>query len=69
VAADIPAQAEFLYKVKPKLPAQFKAAEQNGVPFALILGDVSLAPPADTPLCWPVLAMACRTWIVDLDSF
>ena len=33
-------QAEFLYKVKPKLPQQFKAAEQNGVPFALILGEV-----------------------------
>jgi len=37
-------KAEFLYKVKPKLPAQFKAAEQNGVPFALILGDVSRTP-------------------------
>ncbi|KAK1752389.1 hypothetical protein QBC47DRAFT_404722 [Echria macrotheca] len=36
-------KAEFLYKVKPKLPAQFKAAEQNGVPFALILGDDELA--------------------------
>ncbi|KAK0631986.1 histidyl-tRNA synthetase-like protein [Immersiella caudata] len=36
-------KAEFLYKVKPKLPAQFKAAEQNGVPFALILGEDELA--------------------------
>lgn len=36
-------QAEFLYKVKPKLPAQFKAAEQNGVPFAVILGEDELA--------------------------
>lgn len=33
-------QAEFLYKVKPKLQAQFKAAEAGGVPFALILGEV-----------------------------
>jgi histidyl-tRNA synthetase len=33
-------QAEFLYKVKPKLQNQFKAAETNGVPFALILGEV-----------------------------
>lgn len=32
-------QAEFLYKVKPKLPAQFKAAEANGVPFAIFLGE------------------------------
>lgn len=39
--ADFGTQAEFLYKVKPKLPNQFKAAEQNGVPFALILGEVS----------------------------
>lgn len=36
-------QAEFSYKVKPKLPAQFKAAEQNGVPFAIILGEDELA--------------------------
>lgn len=36
--ADI--KAELLYKVKPKLPNQFKAAETNGVPFALILGEV-----------------------------
>ncbi|KAK1834835.1 putative mitochondrial histidyl-tRNA synthetase precursor [Podospora conica] len=53
-------KAEFLYKVKPKLPAQFKAAEQNGVPFALILGEDELAQgkvrikemglPADHPL-------------------
>jgi len=32
-------KAEFSWKVKPKLPAQFKAAEVNGVPFAVILGD------------------------------
>ncbi|SPN96948.1 probable HTS1 - histidine--tRNA ligase, mitochondrial [Cephalotrichum gorgonifer] len=32
-------KAEFLYKVKPKLPAQFKAAELGGVPFAVILGE------------------------------
>ena len=36
-------QAEFLYKVKPKLPAQFKAAESNNVPFAVILGEDELA--------------------------
>ena len=32
-------KAEFLYKVKPKLPNQFKAAEAGGVPFAVILGE------------------------------
>ena len=32
-------QAEFSYKLKPKLPAQFKAADVNGVPFAVILGE------------------------------
>lgn len=32
-------QAEFAYKLKPKLPAQFKAAEAGGVPFAVILGE------------------------------
>lgn len=32
-------QAEFSYKVKPKLPNQFKAAEVNGIPFAIILGE------------------------------
>jgi len=36
-------KAEFSWKVKPKLPAQFKAAEVNGVPFAVILGDEELA--------------------------
>jgi histidyl-tRNA synthetase len=35
-------KAEFNWKVKPKLPAQFKAAETNGVPFALILGEEEL---------------------------
>jgi histidyl-tRNA synthetase len=29
--------------VKPKLPAQFKQAEANGIPFALILGESELA--------------------------
>lgn len=32
-----------MYKIKPKLPAQFKAAESNAVPFALILGEDELA--------------------------
>ncbi|KAI9842039.1 MAG: Cytoplasmic and mitochondrial histidine tRNA synthetase [Sclerophora amabilis] len=32
-------KAEFSYKLKPKLPAQFKAAEAGGVPFAVILGE------------------------------
>ncbi|KAH0562542.1 Cytoplasmic and mitochondrial histidine tRNA synthetase [Trichoglossum hirsutum] len=32
-------KAEFAYRVKPKLPAQFKAAEAGGVPFAVILGE------------------------------
>ncbi|KAI5927682.1 histidyl-tRNA synthetase, class IIa [Camillea tinctor] len=36
-------KAEFLYKVKPKLPNQFKAAEVNGVPFAVVLGEDELA--------------------------
>jgi len=36
-------KAEFSWKVKPKLPQQFKAAEVNGVPFALILGEGELA--------------------------
>ncbi|KAJ1327623.1 histidyl-tRNA synthetase [Microdochium nivale] len=36
-------KAEFLYKVKPKLPNQFKAAEINGVPFAIVLGEDELA--------------------------
>ena len=35
-------KAEFSWKVKPKLPAQFKAAEVNGVPFAVILGPGEL---------------------------
>ncbi|KAF2863439.1 histidyl-tRNA synthetase [Piedraia hortae CBS 480.64] len=34
--------AEFMFKVKPKLLQQFKAAEQNNVPFALILGEDEL---------------------------
>ena len=32
-------KAEFAYKQKPKLPAQFKSAEQNDIPFAVILGE------------------------------
>lgn len=32
-------QAEFSYKLKPKLPAQFKSADTGGVPFAVILGE------------------------------
>ena len=36
-------KAEYSWKVKPKLPAQFKAAEANGVPFAVILGEDELA--------------------------
>ena len=36
-------KAEFSWKVKPKLPAQFKAADLNSVPFAIILGDEELA--------------------------
>lgn len=35
-------KAEFAYKEKPKLPAQFKAAETGGVPFAVILGEDEL---------------------------
>lgn len=38
-----PFQAEFAYKQKPKLPAQFKAAEASDVPFAVVLGDEELA--------------------------
>ncbi|KFY10397.1 hypothetical protein V491_07667 [Pseudogymnoascus sp. VKM F-3775] len=36
-------KAEFLYKVKPKLQQQFKAAEVNGVPFAVIFGEDEVA--------------------------
>jgi histidyl-tRNA synthetase len=32
-------KAEFSYKVKPKFQTQFKAAETNGVPLAVILGE------------------------------
>ncbi|KAF3769117.1 hypothetical protein M406DRAFT_63073 [Cryphonectria parasitica EP155] len=34
---------EMLHKVKPKLQAQFKAADTNKVPFAVILGEEELA--------------------------
>ncbi|KAK6586388.1 hypothetical protein PZA11_001445 [Diplocarpon coronariae] len=36
-------KAEFLYKVKPKLPNQFKAAEVNGVPFSIVIGEDEVA--------------------------
>ncbi|CAD6504175.1 BgTH12-05909 [Blumeria graminis f. sp. triticale] len=36
-------KAEFLYKVKPKLPNQFKAAEVNGVPFCIVIGEEELS--------------------------
>jgi histidyl-tRNA synthetase len=36
-------QAEFSYKLKPKLPQQFKAAEQGAIPFGIILGEEELA--------------------------
>ncbi|KOS18732.1 Histidine--tRNA ligase [Escovopsis weberi] len=36
-------KAEFLYKSKPKMQAQFKAAEANGVPFAIFIGEDELA--------------------------
>lgn len=36
-------QTEFTYKVKPKLPAQFSAAEKNGVPWGIILAEDELA--------------------------
>ncbi|TQS38631.1 hypothetical protein Golomagni_00862 [Golovinomyces magnicellulatus] len=36
-------KAEFLYKIKPKLSNQFKAAETNSVPFCIVVGDDELA--------------------------
>lgn len=36
-------QTEFLYKTKPKLPPQFKAAEATQTPFAVIVGDEEVA--------------------------
>ena len=35
-------QTDFLYKNKPKLPAQFAAGEKDEVPFAIILGGDEL---------------------------
>lgn len=35
-------QTDFLYKNKPKLPAQFAAGEREEVPFAIILGGDEL---------------------------
>lgn len=42
-AKELTRQAEFAYKLKPKLPQQFKAAEVAGIPFAVILGEEELA--------------------------
>ena len=39
---DVGIKAEFTWKIKAKFQAQFKAAEVNGVPFAVILGDDEL---------------------------
>ncbi|PMD31186.1 histidyl-tRNA synthetase-like protein [Hyaloscypha variabilis F] len=36
-------KAEFSYKVKPKLQNQFKAAEVNGVPMAVVIGEDEVA--------------------------
>jgi len=36
-------RTEFLAKVKPKLPAQFAAAEAKGIPLGVIIGDDELA--------------------------
>ncbi|CAG8971451.1 hypothetical protein HYALB_00002034 [Hymenoscyphus albidus] len=32
-------KTEFLYKVKPKLPNQFAAADKNGTPLAIVIGE------------------------------
>ncbi|KAL9093924.1 MAG: hypothetical protein Q9165_003847 [Trypethelium subeluteriae] len=40
---DAELKVEFSYKDKPKLPAQFKEAEQKGAPFAVILGGQELS--------------------------
>ncbi|KAF4625776.1 hypothetical protein G7Y89_g12388 [Cudoniella acicularis] len=36
-------KAEFLYKVKPKLPNQFNAAEKNGCPLCVVIGEDEMA--------------------------
>jgi histidyl-tRNA synthetase len=36
-------QAEFLYKVKPKLSNQFKEAEKNGCPLCVVIGEDEMA--------------------------
>ncbi|TVY28051.1 Histidine--tRNA ligase, mitochondrial [Lachnellula hyalina] len=36
-------KAEFLYKVKPKLPNQFNAAEKNGCPLCVVIGEEEMA--------------------------
>ena len=35
-------QTDFMFKAKPKLPAQFAAGERDEVPFAIILGESEL---------------------------
>ncbi|KAF2230770.1 histidyl-tRNA synthetase mitochondrial precursor [Viridothelium virens] len=40
---DAELKVDFSYKDKPKLPAQFKEAEQKGAPFAVILGGQELS--------------------------
>lgn len=35
-------QTDFLFKNKPKLPAQFAAGERDEAPFAVILGEAEL---------------------------
>lgn len=36
-------QAEFAYKIKPKLPNQFKEAEKNGCPLCVVIGEDEMA--------------------------
>lgn len=36
-------KAEFSWKVKPKLPNQFKEAEKGGVPFAVLFGEEEIS--------------------------
>lgn len=36
-------QAEFAYKVKPKLPAQWVAVDKDRIPYAVIIGTTELA--------------------------
>ncbi|RDL34725.1 Class II aaRS and biotin synthetase [Venustampulla echinocandica] len=41
--AGIKARAEFLYKIKPKLGNQFNAAEKNGCPLCVVIGEDEMA--------------------------